>query len=121
MTYEELYDVYLKRAETWLKRNSDAHEKYSSKFKNIYKDVSPHVKDIIVKLIMVRTGFLRKGQCGSFIQSFLDNDLRAALSNADEDVYNNLRVINMSYYNIEYHDLPKTIDQPVFEESTQDE
>lgn len=121
MTYEELYDAYLKRVETWLKRNSDAHEKYSSKFKNIYKDVNDHVKDVIVKLIMVRTGFLRKGQCGSFIQSFLDNDLRSVLSNADEDVYENLKVINMSYYNIQYHDLPKTLGEPELEESTQNE
>jgi hypothetical protein len=56
-----------------------------------YEVTNPHIINIIASVMMTRDG---KGlQGGSFVQSVVDNDLSGAISNADNQCYQNLKVI----------------------------
>ena len=144
MTFEDFYDAYRQRVIEWLDRNASIIEERNNqprvenpniniirlgkdkdsplpKIHNIYKDLPENTIDIITKLVMVKAGVWRKEHCGSFINSYLSNDLRATLAAADQDSAKHLKVIHMGYLNIQYYDLPKEWITPEFAESTQDE
>jgi len=56
-----------------------------------YDVTSPHIINIIASVMMTRDG---KGlQGGGFVQSVVNNDLFGAISKADFECYNNLKVI----------------------------
>lgn len=129
MTYEELYDIYYKRVESWIEKNRMIQEAFrnweiekgKTPLKNDYDNVSDHVKEIMTKILLVRAGVWAKENCGHFIRELFNNDLGGTISRADEDCMNNLRIIYSSYMNIEYYDLPVKFELPELEESTQDE
>lgn len=52
---------------------------------------NPHIIRIIASVMMTRDGQGLQG--GSFVQSIVDNDLFGAISKADNECYNNLKVI----------------------------
>ena len=56
-----------------------------------YDVTNPHIINIIASVMMTRDG---KGlQGGGFVQSVVNNDLFGAISKADSECYNNLKVI----------------------------
>ena len=55
---------------------------------------SDHIVDIIVSVMMTRDGVM---QGGSFVQAIVNNDLRGAISRADGDCTNHLRVIALAH------------------------
>jgi len=56
-----------------------------------YEVTNPHIINIIASVMMTRDG---KGiQGGSFVQSVVDNDLFGATSRADNQCFENLKVI----------------------------
>ena len=56
-----------------------------------YEVTNPHIINIIASVMMTRDG---KGlQGGSFVQSVVDNDLSGAISKADTQCLQNLKVI----------------------------
>jgi hypothetical protein len=56
-----------------------------------YGVTNPHIVSIIASVMMTRDGKGYPG--GSFVQSVVDNDLYGALSKADSQCYQNLKVI----------------------------
>jgi hypothetical protein len=57
-------------------------------------DYSDHIIDIIVSVMMDRDGIM---QGGGFVQAICNNDLRGAISRADEDCTKHLRVIALAH------------------------
>jgi len=55
---------------------------------------SDHIVDIIVSVMMTRDGIM---QGGHFVQAICNNDLRGALSRADDDCSKHLRVITLAH------------------------
>jgi hypothetical protein len=56
-----------------------------------YEVTNPHIINIIASVMMTRDG---KGlQGGSFVQAVVENDLFGAISRADNECYQNLKVI----------------------------
>ena len=55
-----------------------------------YEVSSPHIISFIQSVMMTRDGHL---QGGSFVQAVVDNDLFKAISNADNQCLQNLKVI----------------------------
>jgi hypothetical protein len=60
------------------------------------KEVSEHIIDVIVSVMKTRDGVQ---QGGSFVQSVVANDLYTALTRADDDCYNNIKLIAMASKN----------------------
>ena len=60
------------------------------------KEVSEHIIDIIVSVMMTRDNVQ---QGGSFVQAVVDNDLYTALTRADEDCLSNIKIITMARKN----------------------
>jgi len=60
------------------------------------KEVSEHIIDVIVSVMKTRDGVQ---QGGSFVQAIVDNDLYTALTRADDDCYNNIKIIAMASRN----------------------
>jgi len=60
------------------------------------KEVSEHIIDIIVSVMMTRDNVQ---QGGSFAQAVIDNDLYTALTRADEDCLSNIKIITMASKN----------------------
>ena len=56
-----------------------------------YDVTSPHIIRIIASVMMTRDDQGLQG--GSFVQSIVDNDLFGAISKADNECYNHLKVI----------------------------
>jgi hypothetical protein len=54
-------------------------------------NVSEHIIDIIVSVMVTRDGVGPMG--GSFVQAIVDNDLFEAVSRADQDCLKNIRII----------------------------
>ena len=54
------------------------------------ENVSEHIIDIIVSVMMTRDNVL---QGGSFVQAVVANDLRGAVTRADSDCINHLKLI----------------------------
>jgi hypothetical protein len=57
-------------------------------------DYSDHIVDIIVSVMFTRDGVM---QGGHFAQAICNNDLRGALSRADDDCTKHLRVIALAH------------------------
>ena len=57
-------------------------------------DYTDHIVDIIVSVMMQRDGIM---QGGGFVQAIVNNDLRGAISRADEDCTKHLRVIALAH------------------------
>ena len=56
-----------------------------------YEVTNPHIINIIASVMMTRDGKGLRG--GSFVESVVDNDLSGAISKADNECYQNLKVI----------------------------
>jgi hypothetical protein len=62
-------------------------------FANRYKtEVSEHVIDVMISVMMTRDNLL---QGGSFVQAVVANNLKEAISRADTECSNNLRIITL--------------------------
>jgi hypothetical protein len=67
------------------------YQKVAEEFALEYDVTNPHIINIIASVMMTRDG---KGlQGGGFVQSVVSNDLFGAISKADSECYNNLKVI----------------------------
>lgn len=56
-----------------------------------YEVTNPHIINIIASVMMTRDGKGIRG--GSFVESVVENDLFGAISRADNECYQNLKVI----------------------------
>lgn len=63
----------------------------AKKFANENYVINPHIVNIIASVMMTRDGVGLKG--GSFVQAVIDNDLHGAISRADNECYQNLKLI----------------------------
>jgi hypothetical protein len=73
------------------------YEKVARKFVSGWKkEVSEHIIDVIISVMMTRDNVQ---QGGSFVQSVVANDLYTALTRADDDCYNNIKIIAMANRN----------------------
>jgi hypothetical protein len=59
-----------------------------------YENLSSHIIDVMVSIMMTRDGVF---DGGSFVQAICSNDLRAAVSRADSEVLNYLKVMSNTY------------------------
>ena len=70
------------------------YEKVARKFVSGWKkEVSEHIIDVIISVMMTRDNVQ---QGGSFVQSVVANDLYTALTRADDDCYDNIKIIAMA-------------------------
>lgn len=60
------------------------------------EDVSKHIIDIIVSVMMTRDNVLKGGD---FVQSICKNDLMSAVCRADDECIKYLKLITLAYYN----------------------
>ena len=58
------------------------------------ENYSDHIVDIIVSVMMDRDDVM---QGGGFVQAICNNDLRGAISRADDECINHLRVIALAH------------------------
>jgi len=66
-------------------------------FLNRYNEqVSEHIIDVMISVMMTRDNVL---QGGSFVQAIVGNNLREAISRADDDCGKNLRIITICCHN----------------------
>lgn len=73
------------------------YEKVARKFVSGWKkEVSEHIIDVIISVMMTRDNVQ---QGGSFVQSVVANDLYTALTRADDDCYDNIKIIAMANRN----------------------
>lgn len=63
----------------------------AEKFANENYVMNPHIINIISSVMMTRDGKGLKG--GGFVQSIVDNDLYGAISRADVECYQHLKLI----------------------------
>ena len=113
MTFEELHLVYKKRVVEWVTKHREW--LHQSEPHSNHDDIPETVIDIIIEILMVRSKVFDKSTCGSFVQSFLNNDLAGVMHSVDPTNYAYLRTIYRSFYNIETYDLPKTYDAEIYE------
>jgi hypothetical protein len=82
MTHEELRKKY---------------EQKAISFANEWQEeVSDHIIDVIISVMFTRDK-VQPG--GSFVQSVCDNNLYQAVTRADKDCINHLKLITLAYYN----------------------
>jgi acid phosphatase family membrane protein YuiD len=67
------------------------YRKVAAEFASKYDVDSPHIISIISSVMMTRDGVGLRG--GGFVQAVVNNDLYRAVSSADVECYNNLKVI----------------------------
>lgn len=67
------------------------YRKAAEEFALEYGVTSPHIVNIISSVMMTRDGKGISG--GGFVHSIVENDLFGAVSKADSECYNNLKVI----------------------------
>jgi hypothetical protein len=71
------------------------------KFSKSYKvEVSDHILDVMASVMMTRDK-VRQG--GSFSQAVVNNDLFKAVSFADQEVMENIRIIVLAYQYAYFH------------------
>ena len=63
----------------------------AKEFANENYVINPHIVNIIASVMMTRDGKGLKG--GGFVQSVVDNDLYGAISRADAECYQHLKLI----------------------------
>ena len=59
-----------------------------------YKDISDHITDVMVSIMMTRDKVL---DGGSFVQAICDNNLRETISRADNDCINHLKLLSLTH------------------------
>lgn len=65
-------------------------------FLNRYKEqVSEHIIDVMISVMMTRDGKLIGG---SFVKAICNNDLKDAISRADDECIKHIRIITLTYY-----------------------
>jgi hypothetical protein len=75
----------------------DSYRMAAVHFANRYnKEVSEHIIDVMISVMMTRDNVL---QGGSFVQAIVGNNLREAISRADDDCSNNLKIITICCHN----------------------
>lgn len=82
MNYPELREKYQKRA-----------IKFADEWK---EDVSEHIIDVMVSVMLTRD---KVQEGGSFVQSIVENNLYQAVTKADKDCINHLKLITLAYHN----------------------
>jgi hypothetical protein len=82
MEFNELREKYKQRA---IRHSNEWRE-----------DVSDHIIDVIISVMMTRDDVL---QGGGFVQAICQNDLRNAVGRADSDCIKHLKLITMAYSN----------------------
>jgi hypothetical protein len=58
-----------------------------------YKDVTPHIIDVMVSIMMTKDNVQ---QGGSFVQAVISNNLHAAISAADSQCLNYIRLMSLT-------------------------
>jgi hypothetical protein len=82
MTHEELRKKY---------------EQKAISFANEWREeVSDHIIDVIISVMFTRDKILPGG---SFVQSVCDNNLYQAVTRADKDCINHIKLITLAYHN----------------------
>jgi hypothetical protein len=80
--------------------NEIGRETYELAARNFVKryevEVSEHIIDVIVSVMMTRD---KVWTGGSFVEAIVANNLRDAISRADSDCQNNLRIIVLACHN----------------------
>lgn len=61
------------------------------------ENVSEHIIDIMVSVMLTRDGVM---QGGDFVQAICQNDLRNAVTRADTDCIKHLKLITLSYTDV---------------------
>lgn len=59
-----------------------------------YKNVSDHIIDIMVSIMMTRDKVM---EGGSFVRAICNNDLRGSVNSADVDCINHLRLLSLTH------------------------
>ena len=59
-----------------------------------YKDISNHITDVMVSIMMTRDKVLSGG---SFVQAVCDNNLRECISRGDNECINHLRLLSLTH------------------------
>jgi hypothetical protein len=59
-----------------------------------YKDISNHITDVMVSIMMTRDKVL---DGGSFVQAVCNNNLRECISRADNDCINHLKLLSLTH------------------------
>ena len=59
-----------------------------------YKDISNHITDVMVSIMMTRDKVLSGG---SFVQAICENNLRESVNRADNDCANHLRLLSLTH------------------------
>jgi hypothetical protein len=59
-----------------------------------YKDISNHITDVMVSIMMTRDKVLSGG---SFVQAICNNNLRESISRADNDCINHLKLLSLTH------------------------
>ena len=82
---KELWDVKRERYVTATKNFADRYG---------YKDISSHITDVMVSIMMTRDKVL---DGGSFVQAICNNNLRDSVSWADNDCANHLKLLSLTH------------------------
>lgn len=59
-----------------------------------YKDISNHITDVMVSIMMTRDNVLSGG---SFVQAVCNNNLRESINRADSDCINHLKLLSLTH------------------------
>lgn len=80
--------------------HQELRKKYETRAINFAKEweeeVSDHIIDIIISVMFTRDK-IQNG--GSFVEAVCNNNLYQAVSRADKDCINHLKLITLAYYN----------------------
>jgi len=82
---KELWDVKRERYVTATKNFADRYG---------YKDISNHITDVMVSIMMTRDKVLSGG---SFVQAICENNLRECVNRADNDCANHLKLLSLTH------------------------
>lgn len=86
----------------WEKQREDYKTKAIEFAKEWREDVSEHILDIMVSVMLTRDGIL---QGGGFVQAIVLNDLYSAVTRADNDCINHIKLITLTNKNCYLNDL----------------
>ena len=82
---EEPWDVTRNRYVTATKNFADRYG---------YKDISNHITDVMVSIMMTRDKVLSGG---SFVQAICENNLKQCIDRADNDCINHLKLLSLTH------------------------
>ena len=84
-----------KKQESWevkRKRYVTATKNFANRYG--YKDISDHITDVMVSIMMTRDKVLSGG---SFVQAICDNNLKQCIDRADNDCINHLKLLSLTH------------------------